>query len=208
MEIVLLERVEKLGQMGDVVKVKAGYARNCLLPQKKALRATKANLAVFESQRKEIEARNLEAKKEAEAVAKTLDGKHITLLRQAGESGQLYGSATTRDIAIGISEDLGVKVKRAQVELEKPIKDIGVYTVGVRLHPEVTAKVSVSIARSSEEAASQLDAHMAVDSVADVFESDELAKSAAQEIVEDIAEDVAAEDVAVEGGSGEDAKAE
>ena len=121
MEIILLERVEKLGQMGDVVTVKNGYARNFLLPNKKALRATAANQKVFESQKKEIEASNLKARKEADGVAKKMDGAGVTLLRQAGEAGQLYGSVSSRDVAAALTEE-GFKVRRNQVTMDKPIK--------------------------------------------------------------------------------------
>ncbi len=151
MEIILLERVEKLGQIGDVVNVKNGFARNYLLPNKKALRATKANLAFFETQRKEIEAQNLAARKDAEAVAAKMNDLSVVLLRQAGESGQLYGSVTSRDIAVEISE-AGFKVVRSQVILPMPIKTIGLIDVTVRLHAEVSVTVTVNVARSAEEA--------------------------------------------------------
>jgi large subunit ribosomal protein L9 len=154
MEIILLQRVEKLGQMGDVVKVKNGYARNFLLPTKRALRATAANRATFDARRKDIEAHNLEARKEAEAVAGKMDGQSCTLIRQAGESGQLYGSVTSRDIAEALA-DAGFKVARQQIILDRAIKTLGIHDVRVALHPEVSVKVGVNIARSAEEAASQ-----------------------------------------------------
>jgi large subunit ribosomal protein L9 len=137
MDIILLERVEKLGQIGDVVSVKPGYARNFLLPTKKALRATKANISIFESQRTQIEAVNLELRKEAESVAGKLEGFSVVLIRQAGESGQLYGSATGRDIADAVIES-GVTIDRGQVKLERPIKTLGLHDVRIQLHPEVS----------------------------------------------------------------------
>lgn len=154
MEVVLLERVEKLGQMGDVVKVKDGFARNFLLPTKKALRATKTNLSYFEAQRAQLEARNLEQKKEAEAVAAKLDGQTFMLLRQAGDRGQLYGSVSTRDIASAISAG-GFSIERGQVPLDKPIKMIGLCPMAVILHPEVRANVTINVARTEEEAERQ-----------------------------------------------------
>jgi large subunit ribosomal protein L9 len=154
MQIVLLERIGRLGQMGDVVKVKDGYARNFLLPKGKALRATKANLAQFEQQRTQLEANNLELKKEADAVAVKLNGKSFIALRQASDSGQLYGSVSTRDIAELITEG-GFTVARSQILLDRPIKTLGRHPVRVGLHPEVVASVSVNVARSLEEAERQ-----------------------------------------------------
>ena len=154
MQVILLERVEKLGQMGDEVKVKDGFARNFLLPKKKALRATKANREYFQGQKTQLEARNLEMKKEAEAVGKKLDGKSFVLIRQAGDRGQLYGSVSPRDIADVISAD-GISVSRTQVPLDQAIKTIGMFTIGVRLHPEVRVKVTVNVARSEDEAERQ-----------------------------------------------------
>lgn len=154
MEVILLERVENLGQMGDVVKVKPGFARNFLLPQKKALRANEINKKVFERQRAELEARNLERKKEAEAAAKSIDGRSFVLIRQASESGVLYGSVSTRDIAEAAAAE-GVRVERNQVRIDKPLKSLGVFTVRVMLHPEVDAAVQVNIARSEDEAERQ-----------------------------------------------------
>ncbi|MGB1875868.1 MAG: 50S ribosomal protein L9 [Rhodospirillaceae bacterium] len=151
MDVILLERIDKLGQMGDVVKVKTGYARNFLLPQKKALRATDANRTYFESRRSELEAINLERKGEAEAVAKKMDGMHLVLVRQAGEGGQLYGSVTARDVADALKED-GVKMDRGQVELNAVIKQLGKYTVPVKLHPEVSVDISVTVSRSMDQA--------------------------------------------------------
>lgn len=154
MEVILLERVEKLGQMGDVVKVKPGYARNYLLPQKKALRATKDNLSDFETRRTQLEAENLQRRDEAEAVAKRLEGLSVLMIRQAGDSGQLYGSVTARDLAEAITE-AGVTVDRKQVALDKAIKVLGLHTVRIRLHPEVVVAVSANVARSQAEADTQ-----------------------------------------------------
>ena len=154
MEVILLERIEKLGQMGDVVKVKPGYARNYLLPQKRALRANKANLAYFETKRAHLEAENLKRRDEAEAVAQKLEGLSVTLIRQAGDSGQLYGSVTARDLAQSIAE-AGVTVDRKQVALDKVIKVLGLHTVKLRLHPEVQVDVTANVARSQAEAESQ-----------------------------------------------------
>ena len=154
MEVILLERIERLGQMGDVVKVKAGYARNYLLPQKKALRATSENLKVFESQRVELEAQNLKRKQEADAVATKMDGTKLVMIRQAGESGQLYGSVTARDIAAALEES-GFHVNRNQVQLPQPIKILGLHEARVALHPEVSVDVVLNVALSEEEAATQ-----------------------------------------------------
>ncbi len=154
MEVILLERVAKLGQIGDVVRVKDGFARNFLLPRKKALRATDANRQRFETQRADIEARNLELKQEAKAVAEKLDGHVIVLIRQAGESGQLYGSVSPRDIAETLAQSR-FKVSREQVVLNTPIKALGLHAVPVHLHPEVDVKITVNVARSAEEAERQ-----------------------------------------------------
>ncbi len=154
MEVVLLERIEKLGQMGDVVQVKDGFARNFLLPRGKALRANKANLVRFETERAQLEARNLELKTEAGAVHDKLDGVSIIIIRQAGDSGQLYGSVSPRDVAQGLTED-GFSVERGQVVLDAPIKTLGLHNVSVKLHPEVTSTVVVNVARTQEEAEAQ-----------------------------------------------------
>jgi large subunit ribosomal protein L9 len=154
MEVILLERVAKLGQIGDVVRVKDGFARNFLLPRKKALRATDANRKRFETQRADIEARNLELKQDANAVAEKLDGQAIVLIRQAGESGQLYGSVSPRDIAETLAQSR-FKVSREQVVLNTPIKALGLHAVPVHLHPEVDVKITVNVARSAEEAERQ-----------------------------------------------------
>lgn len=154
MKVILLERVEGWGGLGDVVNVKDGYARNFLLPRTKALRATEANLKVFEGQRVEIEARNAKAKDAAAKSGEKLDGTSYILIRQAGESGQLYGSVSGRDVADAVNAE-GGKVERAMVVLDKPIKTLGLHEVKVRLHPEVTVTVTLNIARSQDEAERQ-----------------------------------------------------
>ncbi|PRY90170.1 50S ribosomal protein L9 [Donghicola tyrosinivorans] len=151
MQVILLERVAKLGQMGEVVDVKAGYARNYLLPQKKALTASKANIAAFEVQKAQLEARNLETKKEAAALAEKLDGQQFVVIRAASDAGSLYGSVTTRDAADAAAE-AGFSVDRKQVVLTAPIKELGLHDVHVVLHPEVQATVQLNVARSVEEA--------------------------------------------------------
>ncbi|MBP0439000.1 50S ribosomal protein L9 [Tianweitania sediminis] len=154
MQVILLERIARLGQMGDTVKVKDGFARNFLLPQGKALRANESNKKKFEGQRAQLEARNLERKSEAQAVADTLDGKNFIVVRSAGETGQLYGSVSTRDIAeLLVSE--GFNVSRNQVQLNNPIKMIGLSNVAIALHPEVEVTISLNIARSADEAERQ-----------------------------------------------------
>jgi large subunit ribosomal protein L9 len=153
-DVILLERVEKLGQMGQVVKVRPGYARNYLLPQKKALRATKDNLTSFEKQRGQLEAQNLSRRSEAEQIAKKIEGVTVVVIRQAGESGQLYGSVTARDIADAVTQ-AGFTVARSQVVLDKAIKTLGLYKQRVVLHPEVAVSVTVNVAQSAEEAEMQ-----------------------------------------------------
>jgi large subunit ribosomal protein L9 len=153
-ELILLQRVEKLGQMGDVVKVKPGYARNFLLPQKKALRASKDNRAKFEQQRVQLEALNIKRREEAERVAERVGGLSVIIIRQAGESGSLYGSVSARDIADGATAG-GLTINRSQVVLEHPIKTLGLSQVRVSLHPEVSIPVTVNVARSPEEAERQ-----------------------------------------------------
>ena len=150
-QIVLLERVEKLGQMGDVVNVREGYARNFLLPKGKALRATKANIARFEAERAQIEARSAERKAEAEKVAASLDGKQFVVIRTASESGSLYGSVTQRDVAEAARAE-GFEIDRTQVRLDKPVKELGLHSMSVQLHPEVIVTVSANVARTQEEA--------------------------------------------------------
>lgn len=154
MEVILLERIEKLGQMGDVVAVKPGYARNYLLPARKAMRATKENLAVFETQRQQLEAENLKRRDEAQQVADKLDGLKVVIIRSAGESGQLYGSVNARDISDAVTEG-GFTIQRNQVVLERPVKTLGLFDLRIRLHPEVDATVTANVARSDEEAAEQ-----------------------------------------------------
>jgi len=151
MEIILLERIENLGLMGDVVRVKPGFARNYLLPRGKALRATDENRRTFDQQRAQLEANNLEGRKEAEAVAKKMEGLSIILVRQAGEAGQLYGSANARDIADAVGK-AGFTVARQQVRLQRPIKTVGIHPVRIDLHPEISVDVIVNVARTQEEA--------------------------------------------------------
>ena len=154
MQVILLERVENLGAIGDEVKVRDGFARNYLLPQKKALRATDSNRKVFEAKRAEIEARNAEARSAAEKASGKIDGSSYVLIRQAGEAGQLYGSVSSRDIADEIAKS-GAKVDRSAIVLDKPIKTIGLYDVRVRLHAEVYSNIKVNVARSQDEAERQ-----------------------------------------------------
>ncbi len=169
MDIILLERVEKLGTIGDVVTVKEGYARNFLLPGKKALRANKANREVFEANRERIEADNESKRGEAETKSKDVDGLEVTLIRAASNTGQLYGSASVRDIENGLNEQ-GADVIKSMIVLERPIKAIGMYDVRVMLHPEVVSIVKVNVARSEDEAKLQRDG---VDVIAQMFEDDQ-----------------------------------
>lgn len=156
MEVILLERIEKLGQMGDVVKVRPGFARNYLLPQKKALRATNENRKFFEAQRAQLETTNLEHKKEADAISRKMDGLTVTIVRQASDNDQLYGSVTVRNIAQAITE-VGFTIDSKQVQMARPIKTIGMHEIIVRLHPEVSVEVTVNVARSEEEAITQIE---------------------------------------------------
>jgi len=204
MEVILLERIEKLGQMGDVVSVKPGYARNFLLPQSKALRATEDNRKHFESQRVQLEANSLELRGEAEKVGEKLNGFSVILVRQAGESGQLYGSVNARDIADEVITG-GFTITRQQVELAHPIKALGLYDVQVRLHPEVSVNVQANIARSVEEAKIQAKTGHAVLSI-DQEEAAQ-AKIEAEEIFEK-AEDADAADAAELAAVEEDAEEE
>ena len=151
MEVILLERVEKLGLMGDVVNVKPGYARNYLLPKNKAISATATNKKQFENKRNEYEATNLETKNEAENIGGKLDGNLVTMVRQAGENGNLYGSVSARDVADGLVE-IGYNVNRTQISLERPIKSVGLHPIKVALHPEVVVTVTANVARSEDEA--------------------------------------------------------
>lgn len=196
-EVILLERIERLGQMGDVVRVRPGFARNFLLPKKKALRATKANMAFFETQRAQLEAANLARKSDAEKVAGKIDGMSVVVVRQAGESGQLYGSVSSRDIADALGAGK-VTVERNQIVLDRPIKTVGLHKVRVRLHPEVSVTVTVNVARSPEEAETQSKTGQAV-----TLESQRAAEEAAIQAALDeaaaVAEKAAAETAEVEG---------
>ena len=195
MEVILLERVEKLGGIGDVVNVKNGFARNYLLPNKKALRANEANRKVFEANRAKIESDNADRRSDAEKAAKGVDGKTVKLIRQASNTGQLYGSVSARDIVEAL-EGEGAKVAKNQVVLDRPIKNIGVHVVKVALHPEVSVTVKVNVARSPEEADLQA---QGIDVLAQMFEDDaapvaeELAPEAAEAEAEAEAEPVAEE---------------
>ncbi len=177
MQVILLERIGRLGQMGDVVKVRPGYARNFLLPQGKALRATKENMTQFEHQRSQLEANNLQRKQEAEAVAAKLNGLRFTVIRQAGDTGQLYGSVSTRDVSDAVTAG-GFTIDRVQVLLDRPIKNLGVHDVRVGLHPEVEIKVSINVARTEEEAGRQA-AGEDVTKVRDEYAADYAAEQAA-----------------------------
>jgi large subunit ribosomal protein L9 len=177
MKVILLERVEGWGSLGDVVNVKDGYARNFLLPRSKALRANNANLKVFEGQRAEIEARNAKAKETAGGAGDKLDGTSYILIRQAGESGQLYGSVAGRDVADAVNAAGVSRVERSMVALDKPIKTLGLHEVKVRLHPEVTVTVTLNIARSQDEAERQARGENVISSQ---FEEDRIADEQAQ----------------------------
>jgi large subunit ribosomal protein L9 len=201
MEVILLERVGKLGQMGEVVRVKDGFARNFLLPQGKALRATKESRAKFEGMKVQLEARNLEAKKEAEGVAAKLHGQSFIVLRQASESGQLYGSVSARDIAT-IVTDGGFSAERSQIALHNPIKMIGLHAIAVVLHPEVEAKISINVARNADEAERQARGEDVTRRRGDEEEEDAAAAAEAAAFFEK------PEDAAVDQGSGEDEKAD
>ena len=198
MEVILLERIEKLGQMGDVVNVKSGYARNYLLPQKKAMRANSNNQAIFEQQRAELEADNLQRREEAESVAQKVEGTDITIIRQAGDSGQLYGSVSARDIANSIAE-VGTKINRNQVILNRPIKALGVYETKVALHPEVSINITVNIARTEDEAKQQLETGAAFVSSDDIEAIEEAPAADATESALAIADDAEAVAEAAEG---------
>jgi large subunit ribosomal protein L9 len=172
-DLILLERIEKLGQMGQIVKVKPGYARNYLLPQKKAMRATKDNLAYFETQRAQLEANNLHKKSEAGEVAEKLEGLTVVLIRQAGESGQLYGSVAARDISDAVTK-AGFTVDKQQIVLGRPIKTLGLHPLRVMLHPEVGATVTVNVAQSEEGARMQA---AGIDPLRERDEEEEAARS-------------------------------
>ena len=178
MEVILLERIEKLGQMGDVVNVRPGFARNYLLPQKKALRATTENRNYFETQRAQLETTNLELKKEADAVSQKLDGLSVTIVRQASDNDQLYGSVTVRNIAQAITE-AGFTIDSKQVQMARPIKKVGMHEIIVKLHPEVSVNITANVARSEEEAISQVEDES--NEMAEKLESSLEAKTTSQE---------------------------
>lgn len=179
MQIILLERIENLGQMGDVVKVRNGYARNYLLPQKKALRATKDNVAYFETQRAALEKLNAEKRQEAEKLAKKVEGLKVVIIRHAAETGQLFGSVTARDIAQAATEQGKQEVARNQVQINQGLKEIGIFPVTIALHPEVKVTISVNVARSEEEAKVQEKTGHAVTAAAKQAAQDEAAAAAA-----------------------------
>ena len=209
MEIILLERVEKLGQMGDVVKVKPGYARNFLLPQGKALRANKLNLEKFETEKTQREADNLSRRSDAETEAGKMEGLAVSMVRAASEMGQLFGSVTSRDIATAVTE-AGFTLDRSQVVIDKSIKTLGLHDTRVRLHPEVAVTVVVNVARSLDEAETQLKTGVAVTGRIDDDEDDRYPDSAPQETAADEApvEDAAPEEPAGEEAAYEDAVAD
>ncbi|MEM9844196.1 MAG: 50S ribosomal protein L9 [Pseudomonadota bacterium] len=182
MQVILLERVAKLGQMGDVVDVKPGFARNYLLLQGKALTASKENIASFEAQKAQLEARNLESKTEAEDLAGRLDGKQFVVIRQASDGGNLYGSVSTRDAAVVATEE-GFSVDRKQIVIRQPIKTLGLHPVEVHLHPEVDAQITLNVARSAEEAEIQASGRTIQDIAA---EEDEAADFEIAELFDDI----------------------
>ena len=185
MQVILLERIGRLGQMGDVVTVRDGFARNFLLPQGKALRATKANRERFEKERSQLEARNLELKSEAGGVAEKLQGKSFIIIRQAGDSGQLYGSVTTRDISAAVTEG-GFSIERRQVMLDRPIKTLGLHDVRIGLHAEVEPHVSINVARSPDEAARQARGEQVTGKAMDEAEEEALrARAAAEKLFEE-----------------------
>jgi len=203
MQVILLERVESLGQMGDVVNVKLGYARNFLLPRQKALRATKENVSYFDDQKKVIEAENLKRKGEAEKVAKKMDDLKIVVIRQASEAGQLYGSVTARDIADGVTKK-GFKIDRTQVRMDRNYKILGLYPIKAYLHPEVAISVTINIARSVEEAKIQDEKgealitrtdeqEAAAEDAVKKSESEEKARLTAEKAAEEVAKEVAEE---------------
>lgn len=193
MEIILLERIGRLGQIGDVVTVRDGYARNFLLPQGKALRATDANRAHFEKERAQLEARDLDRKTEAEAVSKKLAGESFVVIRQAGDTGQLYGSVSTRDIATAVTEG-GFSIERRQVLLDRPIKTIGLHEVRVALHGEVVPTVIVNVARTEDEAVRQARGEDVTQELTDEEEEAAEARAAGEALFEEGAEPEEADD--------------
>ncbi|NNK78519.1 MAG: 50S ribosomal protein L9 [Litoreibacter sp.] len=204
MQVILLERVAKLGQMGEVVDVKPGYARNFLLPQGKAMNATDANMAQFENKKAQLEARNLETRKEAESLAEKLNGQQFIVIRQASDAGALYGSVTTRDAADAATEE-GFSIDRAQVALDRPIKDLGLHEVTVSLHPEVQSTFTLNVARSNEEAelqasgksiqelAAEAEAEAEFE-IAELFDDIGAAASEDEDLAEAVAEEAPEED--------------
>jgi large subunit ribosomal protein L9 len=184
MQVILLERIGRLGQMGDVVTVKDGFARNYLLPHGKALRATEANRARFERERAQLEARDLEFKSEAEAVSAKLAGQSFIIIRQAGESGQLYGSVSTRDIATAVSEG-GFSIERRQVMLDRPIKALGLHDIRISLHGEVEPHITINVARSADEAIRQARGEDVSRAKTEAEEDAEAAKRAAEALFEE-----------------------
>lgn len=184
MQVILLERIGRLGQMGDVVTVKDGFARNYLLPQGKALRATEANRKRFERDRSQLEARDLELKSEAQGVSGKLDGQSFTVIRQAGDTGQLYGSVSTRDIATAVTEG-GFSVDRRQVMLDRPIKTLGLHEIRVSLHAEVQPRITVNVARSADEAARQARGEDTSRAMTEAEEDAEAARVAAEALFEE-----------------------
>lgn len=209
MDVILLERVAKLGQMGDVVSVKQGYARNFLLPQGKALRATKGNMESFETRKAQLETQNLETKAEAEAVAVKLDGQQFIVIRSASDSGALYGSVTNRDAAVAATE-AGFTVDKKQMVLEAPIKELGVHTMRVQLHPEVDVTIQINVARSVEEAELQASGKSIQELEAEAeaeaeFEISELFDDIGGAALDDLEDNVPADDAAT--GEEEEPKA-
>lgn len=209
MEVILLERMGRLGQIGDIVKVKDGYARNFLLPQGKALRATEANRKRFETKRAQLEARDLERKSEAEAVAERLAGESFIVIRQAGDNGQLYGSVSTRDIGEAVTEG-GFSIERRQVLLDRPIKTLGLHEVRIALHGEVMPSITVNVARTEDEAARQARGEDVTQERTEEEEEAEAARIAAEGLFEEGAtpeetpdEETLGEETGGEGTSGE-----
>jgi large subunit ribosomal protein L9 len=201
MQVILLERIGRLGQMGDVVTVKDGFARNYLLPQGKALRATEANRKRFERERAQLEARDLELKSEAQAVTAKLDGKSFIIIRQAGDTGQLYGSVSTRDIATAVTEG-GFSIERGQVMLDRPIKSLGLHEIRVSLHPEVVPHIVVNVARSPDEAARQARGEdVSAKAMSEAEENAEAARIAAAALFEEAPSELASEPKAEEEAS-------
>jgi large subunit ribosomal protein L9 len=203
MDVILLERVEKLGGIGDVVKVKNGFARNLLLPNKKALRANEANRKLFETNRVRIEAENEDKRKDAEKASKSIDGKSVQLIRQASNTGQLYGSVSARDIMDALEAE-GAKVTKSQVVLDRPIKALGVHEIKIALHPEVSVTVKVNVARSPEEADLQA---QGIDVMAQMFERDTavLAEPAAADAEPGEAGEAAVDEAAIDEASTDEA---